>query len=135
MLTRHLSRAFSIGHATTGIAKSFRPVVSSSSTPVDMNGPTAQFVKDSIAQDTVVIFSKSYCPYCKMAKEVFDKVKTSFKAIELDSRDDGDEIQSVLGQITGAKTVPRVFIKGEFVGGGTDVKALYENGKLEQMLA
>uniref|UniRef100_A0A0A9XNM0 Glutaredoxin-2, mitochondrial n=3 Tax=Lygus hesperus TaxID=30085 RepID=A0A0A9XNM0_LYGHE len=145
MLTRHLSRAFSIGHATTGIAKSFRPVVSTcsnlysmglgSSTPVDMNGPTAQFVKDSIAQDTVVIFSKSYCPYCKMAKEVFDKVKTSFKAIELDSRDDGDEIQSVLGQITGAKTVPRVFIKGEFVGGGTDVKALYENGKLEQMLA
>lgn len=30
----------------------------------------AQTVKDLIASDTVVIFSKSYCPYCKMAKEV-----------------------------------------------------------------
>ncbi|KAF6198354.1 hypothetical protein GE061_008102 [Apolygus lucorum] len=137
--------AFSICHASSKIAKSFRPVVLTcsnlysmglgSSSPVDMTSPTAQFVKDSIAQDTVVIFSKSYCPYCKMAKEVFEKVKTSFKAIELDSRDDGDEIQSVLGEMTGARTVPRVFIKGEFVGGGTDVKALLESGKLKQLLA
>lgn len=29
-----------------------------------------QFVKDSIAHDKVVIFSKSDCGYCKMAKEV-----------------------------------------------------------------
>lgn len=28
------------------------------------------FVKDAIAKDKVVIFSKSYCPYCTMAKEV-----------------------------------------------------------------
>lgn len=29
-----------------------------------------QFVTESIAADKVVIFSKSYCPYCQMAKEV-----------------------------------------------------------------
>ncbi|BES91896.1 Glutaredoxin [Nesidiocoris tenuis] len=105
-----------------------------SSVPVDMAGPAAKFVKDSIAKDTVVIFSKTYCPYCTMAKEVFQKLKKSFTAIELDKRDDGDQIQGVLGEMTGAKTVPRVFINGECVGGGTDVKALYESGKLEKML-
>lgn len=42
----------------------------SSSLPTDMSGPTAQFVKDAITQDKIVIFSKSYCPYCKMAKDV-----------------------------------------------------------------
>lgn len=36
----------------------------------DMSGPKAQFVKQAISKDKVVIFSKSYCPYCTMAKEV-----------------------------------------------------------------
>lgn len=29
-----------------------------------------KFVTDAIAKDKVVIFSKTYCPYCTMAKEV-----------------------------------------------------------------
>lgn len=99
-----------------------------------MSGETAKFVKDAITKDSVVIFSKTYCPYCKMAKEVFEKLQHTFTAIELDKRDDGDSIQDVLGEITGARSVPRVFVNGEFIGGGTDVKSLYENGKLEKML-
>lgn len=38
--------------------------------------PTAmasKFVSEAIASDKVVIFSKSYCPYCTMAKEVSDR--------------------------------------------------------------
>lgn len=30
----------------------------------------SEFVKAAIAKDKVVIFSKSYCPFCTMAKEV-----------------------------------------------------------------
>lgn len=30
----------------------------------------AKFVSEAIAKDKVVIFSKTYCPYCTMAKEV-----------------------------------------------------------------
>lgn len=43
---------------------------------VDMNDindiPSSKFseVKDLISSDKVVIFSKTYCPYCKLAKEV-----------------------------------------------------------------
>ncbi|XP_066907381.1 uncharacterized protein [Halyomorpha halys] len=99
-----------------------------------MSGETAKFVKEAINKDSVVIFSKTYCPYCKMAKEVFEKLQHAFTAIELDKRDDGDTIQDVLGEITGSRTVPRVFVNGEFVGGGSDVKALYDAGKLERML-
>lgn len=36
----------------------------------NMSGETAKFVKEAINKDSVVIFSKTYCPYCKMAKEV-----------------------------------------------------------------
>lgn len=57
-----------------------------------------------------------------------------YLAIELNERDDGDEIQSILGEMTGARTVPRVFVNGVCLGGGTDVKKLYENGELQKML-
>ncbi|KAL3274344.1 hypothetical protein HHI36_015742 [Cryptolaemus montrouzieri] len=97
---------------------------------ISMSGEKAQAVKELIKSDNVVIFSKTYCPYCKMAKNVFDQLKKSYTAVELDNRDDGDEIQSILAEITGARTVPRVFVNGECLGGGSDVKALYEKGEL-----
>jgi glutaredoxin 3 len=34
--------------------------------------------------------------------------------------------------MTGERTVPRVFVHGEFIGGAADVKELYENGQLER---
>ncbi|CAL7941167.1 unnamed protein product [Xylocopa violacea] len=90
-------------------------------------------VQQLIASDTIVIFSKTRCPYCRMAKEVFDSLQKKYTAIELDERDDGDDIQSILGELTGARTVPRVFVKGVCLGGGTDVKKLYENGEIQKM--
>lgn len=36
---------------------------------------------------------------------MFDKLNEKYTAIELDERDDGEEIQSILGEITGARTV------------------------------
>lgn len=64
-------------------------------------------------------------------QKVFDKLDKKYTAIELDQRDDGEDIQAILGEITGAKTVPRVFVNGQCLGGGSDVKALYESGKLQ----
>ncbi|KAK7869645.1 hypothetical protein R5R35_010013 [Gryllus longicercus] len=101
---------------------------------VNMSGTQAQLVKELISGDNVVIFSKTYCPYCTMAKEVFNKINVTYSAIELDKRDDADAIQDILGEITGARTVPRVFVKGQCIGGGTDVKKMYEAGKLEVLL-
>lgn len=67
-----------------------------------------------------------------MAKQVFENLQKKYTAIELDEREDGDEIQSILGDMTGARTVPRVFVKGECLGGGSDVKKLYDSGELQK---
>lgn len=108
---------------------------SSSTLPsVDMDGPVAELVKGIIDEKVVVVFSKSYCPYCRMAKSTLDSVKAHYEVVELDKREDGDKMQAVLGQLTGATTVPRVFIKGKCIGGGSETKALHEEGKLEPML-
>ena len=57
---------------------------------------TEQMIKDN----KVMVFSKSYCPYCKKAKEELTKL-TTFKAIELDNINDGDDIQKALLDMTG----------------------------------
>ncbi|ALC43829.1 CG6852 [Drosophila busckii] len=99
---------------------------------VDMDSVQAQFVRDTIANNKVAIFSKTTCPYCTMAKEPFRKLNVNATIVELNTRKDGNEIQSVLGEMTGARTVPRVFINGKFVGGGTDIKQMYEMGTLQK---
>ncbi|CAG9788744.1 unnamed protein product [Diatraea saccharalis] len=106
-------------------------IISSTKT---MDPKVHKFIKSAITKDKVVIFSKTYCPYCKMAKEVFSKVNQPFEVVELDQQAQGDAIQDNLALMTGFRTVPQVFINGTCVGGGSDVKALYEAGTLESML-
>ncbi|CAO1338333.1 unnamed protein product [Diamesa tonsa] len=104
-------------------------------TPVVVSTAARAFVKDSLYQQKVVIFSKSTCPYCTMAKEQFQKLKVDYLAIELDSRSDCSDVQDALRELTGARSVPRVFVDGNFIGGGTDVKKMYEDGSLAKLVA
>lgn len=48
--------------------------------------------------------------------------------------DDGSAIQDYLHTLTGARSVPRVFVGGKFIGGGSEVKDLQEKGKLVPIL-
>ncbi|NP_001297932.1 glutaredoxin-1-like [Esox lucius] len=96
-----------------------------------------EFVAGKIKGGKVVVFLKPSCPYCVTAKNVLSKY--GFKSghlefIDISGRDDMSEIQDYLNNITGARTVPRVFIGEECVGGGSDVSALDKSGKLEGML-
>ncbi|XP_015512727.2 uncharacterized protein [Neodiprion pinetum] len=91
-------------------------------------------VEKLIYNTQVIIFSKTYCPYCETAKNIFDDLDQPYTVLELDKRADGEDIQEIMGTITGGTSVPRVFVNGVFIGGGDDVKRLYESGELEEML-
>lgn len=92
------------------------------------------FVKTTISSHSIVIFSKSYCPYCRRAKAVFKELKQEPYVIELDERDDGGKIQNALSEIVGRRTVPQVFINGKHLGGSDDTVEAYENGELAKLL-
>ncbi|KAF4671220.1 hypothetical protein FOL47_001666 [Perkinsus chesapeaki] len=94
-----------------------------------------KLVDDEIAGNKVVVFSKSYCPHCKKAKAALDSIGVEYKVIELDGRGDCDTIQDYLNQLTGARTVPRVFIDGKCIGGGSETVALKNSGELQKMIA
>ena len=83
----------------------------------------------------VVIFSKSYCPFCRRSKALLDSLGIPFCAVELDQTSDGEEIQAALLRITGQKTVPNIFIKGTHLGGNDDLHSAHSTGALQKMLA
>jgi glutaredoxin 3 len=56
------------------------------------------------------------------------------KIIELDTMDNGSEVQAALLEISGQRTVPNVFIKGKHLGGNDDSQAAARSGKLQEML-
>lgn len=96
--------------------------------------PEASFVKKTISSHKIVIFSKSYCPYCRKAKAVFKELNQIPHVVELDERDDGSEIQDALSQRIGRRTVPQVFINGKHIGGSDDTVEAYESGELSKLL-
>lgn len=90
--------------------------------------------KEIVSSNPVVVFSKSYCPFCVDVKKLLGQVGASFKAVELDVEGDGSEIQSALADWTGQRTVPNVFIGGKHIGGCDATTALHQNGKLVPLL-
>lgn len=91
-------------------------------------------VWNAITQYPLVVFSKSYCPYCKKAKETLMALGAKPYVFELDLRQDGPAIQAFLFQFTHQSTVPNVFIKGKSIGGADDTIKLYKSGELKDKL-
>jgi glutaredoxin 3 len=99
-----------------------------------MSKSTADFVKTEIGSSDVVVFSKTYCPYCTATKNLMKELKFNAKVIELDEVNNGAAIQDSLRELTGQRTVPNVFIKGEHLGGNDVTQEAAKSGKLQKML-
>ncbi|KAI9216141.1 putative glutaredoxin Grx1 [Blastocladiella britannica] len=86
-----------------------------------MSARIADLVKTLVAENFVMVFSKSYCPYCTKAKNTLSANGQKFKAVELDKEADGPAIQQHLADLTGQRTVPNIFIDGKHIGGCSDL--------------
>mmetsp|Transcript_4095 Transcript_4095/g.5471 ORF Transcript_4095/g.5471 Transcript_4095/m.5471 type:complete len:102 (+) Transcript_4095:1-306(+) len=90
-----------------------------------------------VAWHKVIVFSASWCPYCKKAKGVLDDLGAKYKAIETDQDSNGAAYKDQLKKKTGKTSVPQIFISGEFIGGcndGPGIVPLHASGKLVPML-
>lgn len=96
--------------------------------------PKWQLVKDRISDSKVIVFSKSYCPYCQKVKTLLDEEGVPYTVLELDTHKDGAQLQRILHQLTGQRTVPNVFVKGGHVGGASDAIEAYQTGELAKLL-
>ncbi|XP_067134053.1 thioredoxin reductase 1, cytoplasmic-like [Centruroides vittatus] len=91
-------------------------------------------INNLIQSNKVMIFSKSYCPFCVKVKNLFTSFPVEYNALELDKIDDGPELQKVLSGMTGKSTVPQVFVNKVFIGGCDDTFQAHSEGRLKQLL-
>merc|ERR1739848_458200 len=95
----------------------------------------AKFVKQVeqiVAASPLVVFSKTTCGYCSRAKSLLNSLNAKFDAVDLDKI--GSQMQKALAEITGQRTVPNIFMKGNSIGGCDDLMKLHSTGVLEQKL-
>jgi glutaredoxin 3 len=96
----------------------------------------AKFVDTEIASHPVVVFSKSYCPYCVSTKKLLavNYAATPVQVHELDTMPTGDAIQQALLDKTGQRTVPSVFVAGQHIGGNSETTTAHKSGNLAKLI-
>ncbi|KAL3459937.1 thioredoxin-like protein [Aspergillus heterothallicus] len=90
-----------------------------------------------LKRSPIIIFSKSYCPSSKKAKTVLLDKYTIVPApfvVELDQHPLGHQLQALLGENTGRRTVPNILVNGRSIGGGDDIVGLDEHDELATRL-
>eukprot|EP00985_Skeletonema_marinoi_P013982 scaffold7015_cov134-Skeletonema_marinoi.AAC.3 len=118
--------------SSSSLGSSSVPTLSGSTTdPVVIT----EYIEAMIDTQDVVVFSKSYCPYCKATKAIFRDMGVQPTVIELDEMENGELVQDILSEMTEQYTVPNVYVKKQHVGGNDDTQELAESGELQEMLS
>lgn len=90
-------------------------------------------------QAAVVLFSLSWCSFCRAAKQLLTQVGVQYRVIELDQGEFLEpnlqrEVRARLQEITYSNTLPQLFIGKEGLGGYTETAVAFRSGKLAQIL-
>jgi cysteine synthase A len=87
----------------------------------------------------VVLFALEWCEFCWSVRKMFTAFGIPYRAIDLDSveyqeGDLGGKIRAALTARTGYKTIPQIFVGGQFIGGCTELFDAFKEGTLQTML-
>jgi cysteine synthase len=91
------------------------------------------------AEQPLVLFALEWCEFSWSVRKLFAHCRIPYRSIDLDStayqRDDrGGQIRAVLLERSGSKTIPQVFIGGEFIGGAGETLDAFKEGRLQRLL-
>ena len=117
--------------ATTGV------VAASSEATADAEAFVAEVLADPA--QPVVLFALEWCEFCWSLRKLFAACSIPYRSVDLDSTDyqlddRGGNIRSVLAARIGSRTIPQVFVAGEWVGGTTETMAAFKEGRLQRLL-
>lgn len=79
----------------------------------------------------IVIYTGRLCPYCTMAKKLFERKGVSYTEIDVDSEPD---LRQKLITMTRRRTVPQIYIGDRHIGGFDDLHALDMQKQLDPLL-
>ena len=83
------------------------------------------------AAPNILIYCKSWCPYCQLARALLKSKGVQFQEIDIESQ---PEHRDEMIRRSGRTTVPQIFIGTRHVGGSDDLHELEAAGGLDPLL-
>jgi cysteine synthase A len=87
----------------------------------------------------VVLFALEWCEFCWSVRKMFATYEIPYRSIDLDSvayqeDDKGGKIRAALRERSGSKTIPQIFVGGQYIGGATELFDSKKGGELAELL-
>jgi glutaredoxin-related protein len=92
-------------------------------------------VERAIAAHPVVVVGMAQNPYPKKARQLLNAQGVAHHYLEYGSYLNNWRRRNALKMWTGWPTFPMIFVRGTFIGGFNDLKALVDKGELATLLA
>ncbi|OLY84240.1 Glutaredoxin-2 [Smittium mucronatum] len=90
---------------------------------------------DLIKSYKMIMFSKTYCPYCRGAKQLLDKHNLDYHVLEVNLEPNQMDIKHYLTEISGGhSSFPSIFIMQQSKGGLSDLMQLESSGELKSLV-
>lgn len=80
---------------------------------------------------SVTIYTSSYCTYCRRAKRLLEAKQLAYEEVRLD--EDAEKRKQLVERLNW-RTVPMIFVNGQFIGGYDELSALERSGEFDRML-
>ncbi len=74
---------------------------------------------------TTTVYTKNFCPYCDMAKQLLTEKGVEYKEINISHSANPDAVLKEIQSFTSQKTFPQIILDGNYVGGYTDLRDHY----------
>lgn len=92
-------------------------------------------VQAAIAGHPVVVLGMAGNPFVRKARKALDAAGHAHHDLDYGSYFGGWRRRNALKMWTGWPTFPMVFVKGQLVGGASDLQRLIDSGELQRLLA
>ena len=94
-------------------------------------------IKDTVTSNPVVLYMKGspkfpQCGFSNLATQILDACEAKYVAIDVLQ---DQEIREGIKQYANWPTIPQLYVKGEFVGGADIIRAMYDSGELQALIA
>ncbi len=94
-------------------------------------------IKETVTSNPVVLYMKGrpkfpQCGFSNLATQILDACNAKYVAVDVLA---DQEIREGIKQYANWPTIPQLYVKGEFIGGADIMRAMYESGELQTLLA
>ena len=94
-------------------------------------------IKETVTTNNIELYMKGnpkfpQCGFSNLATQILDACDAKYVTVDVLA---DQEIREGIKQYANWPTIPQLYVKGEFIGGADIMRAMYESGELQTMLA